>query len=94
MSSRALFGRLDGVRRTGLNIIRKNKQRVSTVLRRSPIDEGCALDESCECLLILLLEIGSVVDAKGDQTLRIAMIAHAVIPCIHVATVIIGEIKL
>jgi hypothetical protein len=79
---------------TGLNIIGKNKQRVSTILRRSPIDEGSALDKGSECLLIQLLELGSVVDAKGDQTLRVAMIAHAVIPSIHVATVIVREAKL
>jgi hypothetical protein len=47
-----------------LNVERKDEQRVSTVLCRSPIDETAALYEGVEDLLIGLLELRRMVDVE------------------------------
>jgi hypothetical protein len=76
-----------------LDVEGKDDQRVRSVLSRSPINETAALYESVEAILVHLLEFRSIVDVQGYESMRVAMIAHAVIPRIHVPTVVVRKIK-
>ena len=76
-----------------LDVEGKDDQWIRSVLSRSPVDKTAALYKGVETFFVYLFEFGSIVDVQRDEPMRVAMIAHAVVPGVHVPTVVVREIK-
>lgn len=75
----------------GLHIVGQNDERIASFVGRSPVDEGAALDQCGESFWIPRFEFRSVINVERDEALINAVVAHAVIPRVHIAAVVIGK---